>query len=186
MADSLAEMSVFSRVVATGSLSAAARELGLSPALISRRLAALEARLGVRLINRTTRSLHLTDEGASYHEACSRVLAEVEEADAAASARRVEPQGTLKVALPASFGHQHVAPRIPEFAGRYPKIRLALSLSDRSVNVIEEGFDIAIRIAELEDSSLAARRLAPNRRVVCASPDYLRRHGTPREPQELA
>src|SRR5258706_13274513 len=187
MADSsFQQMAVFARVVGAGSLSAAARELGLSPALVSRNLAALEARLGVRLINRTTRSLHLTDEGASYYEACARLLAEVDEADAAVAAGRVEPQGALKVALPASFGHQHVAPRIPEFAQRYPKVRLALSLSDRSVNVIEEGFDIAIRIAELEDSSLAARRLAPNRRVVCASPDYLRRHGTPRIPDDLA
>src|SRR5262252_9110787 len=125
MADSsFQQMAVFAKVVGAGSLSGAARELGLSPALISRRLAALEARLGVRLINRTTRTLHLTDEGASYHEVCARVLAEIEEADAAASARTVEPQGALKVALPASFGHQHVAPRIPEFASRYPKVRL--------------------------------------------------------------
>ncbi|OAI52032.1 hypothetical protein AYO46_06900 [Betaproteobacteria bacterium SCGC AG-212-J23] len=178
-------MTVFARVVGAGSLSAAARELGLSPALISRNLAALEARLGVRLINRTTRSLHLTDEGASYYEACSRLLAEVDEADAAVAAGRVEAQGVLRVALPASFGHLHVAPRIPAFAAQYPKVRLALSLSDRSVNVIEEGFDIAVRIAELEDSSLAARKLAPNRRVVCASPDYLARHGTPRLPEDL-
>ncbi|MEA3192417.1 MAG: hypothetical protein QOD26_750 [Betaproteobacteria bacterium] len=186
MADSsFQQMSVFARVVGAGSLSAAARELGLSPALVSRNLAALEARLGVRLINRTTRSLHLTDEGASYYEACSRLLAEIDEADAAVAAGRVEPQGVLRVALPASFGHLHVAPRIPEFAARYPKVRLALSLSDRSVSVIEEGFDIAVRIAELEDSSLAARRLAPNRRVVCASPEYLERHGTPRLPEDL-
>jgi DNA-binding transcriptional LysR family regulator len=186
MADSsFQQMSVFARVVGAGSLSAAARELGLSPALVSRNLAALESRLGVRLINRTTRSLHLTDEGASYYEACSRLLAEIDEADAAVAAGRVEPQGVLRVALPASFGHLHVAPRIPEFAERYPKVRLALSLSDRSVNVIEEGFDIAVRIAELEDSSLAARRLAPNRRVVCASPQYLERHGTPRLPEDL-
>jgi len=178
-------MAVFARVVGAGSLSAAARELGLSPALVSRKLAALEARLGVRLINRTTRSLHLTDEGASYFEACARLLAEIDEADAAVAAGKVEPQGILRVALPASFGHLHVAPRIPEFAARYPKVRLALSLSDRSVNVIEEGFDIAVRIAELEDSSLAARRLAPNRRVVCASPEYLARHGTPRLPEDL-
>jgi DNA-binding transcriptional LysR family regulator len=178
-------MTVFSRVVGAGSLSAAARELGLSPALVSRKLAALEARLGVRLINRTTRSLHLTDEGANYYEACSRLLAEIDEADAAVAAGRVEPQGVLRVALPASFGHLHVAPRIPEFAVRYPKVRLALSLSDRSVNVIEEGFDIAVRIAELEDSSLTARRLAPNRRVVCASPQYLALHGTPQLPEDL-
>ena len=186
MPNAFQEMAVFSKVVAAGSLSAAARELGLSPALISRRLAGLEARLGVRLINRTTRSLRLTDEGAGYYDTCTRVLAEIEEADAAVSAGRVEPQGALKVAIPASFGHRHVAPLIPEFASRYPQVRLALSLSDRNVNVIDEGFDLAIRIAHLEDSSLAARRLAPNRRVVCASPAYLERHGTPRTPQDLA
>lgn len=185
MADSLYEMSVFSRVVAAGSLSAAARDLGISTAGVSRRLAALEARLGVRLLNRTTRRISLTDEGASYHEACNRILAEIEEADAAASSRLVEPEGALKVALPASFGHLHIAPLVPHFAARFPKVRLALSLSDRTVNVIEEGFDLAIRISELEDSSLAARKLAPNRRVVCASPAYLARHGVPLRPEDL-
>src|SRR5687768_1088994 len=186
MADSIQEMAVFARVVGAGSLSAAARELGLSPALVSRRLAALESRLGVRLINRTTRSLHLTDDGATYYEACARVLADIEEADATVSAGRVEPRGTLRVALPASFGHQHIAPLIPRFAERYPQIQLALSLSDRTINLIEEGFDLAVRIAHLEDSSLTARKLAPNRRVVCASPAYLARHGAPRTPDELA
>jgi len=185
MGDSLYEMSVFARVVANGSLSAAARDLGVSTAVVSRRLAALEARLGVRLVNRTTRRLALTDEGASYHDACARILSEIEDADAAAAAKRVEPQGLLKVALPASFGHKHIAPLIPPFAERYPKIRLAFSLSDRSVNVIEEGFDLAIRIGELEDSSLAARKLAPNRRVVCASPGYLATHPVPRLPEDL-
>ena len=179
-------MLVFSKVVQGGSLSAAARELGISPAVVSRTLAAMEARLGVRLINRTTRSLHLTDEGASYYETCSRILAEIEEADAAAAARRVEPQGMLRVALPASFGLNHIAPLIPRFAERYPKVALALSLSDRSVNLVEEGFDLAIRIAELKDSALAARKLAPNRRVVCASPAYLSRHDEPKTPQDLA
>ena len=179
-------MLVFSKVVQGGSLSAAARELGISPAVVSRTLAAMEARLGVRLINRTTRSLHLTDEGASYYETCSRILAEIEEADAAAAARRVEPQGMLRVALPASFGLNHIAPLIPRFAERYPKVELALSLSDRSVNLVEEGFDLAIRIAELKDSALAARKLAPNRRVVCASPAYLRQHVEPKTPQDLA
>jgi DNA-binding transcriptional LysR family regulator len=186
MADTLSEMSVFSRVVAAGSLSGAARELGLSPAMVSRRVAALEGRLGVRLINRTTRSLRLTDEGASYYDTCTRLLAEIEEADAAVSAGRVEPQGILKVALPASFGNRHIAPLVPDFAARYPKVQLALSLSDRNVNLLEEGFDLAIRIAHLEDSSLAARKLAPNTRIICASPEYLRRHGTPRTPQDLA
>jgi DNA-binding transcriptional LysR family regulator len=185
MADALQEITVFARIVATGSLSAAARDLGLSPALVSRRLAGLEARLGVRLVNRTTRSLHLTDEGAAYHETCTRVLAEIEEADAAVSAGRANPRGILRVALPASFGNQHVAPLVPKFAERYPDVQLALSLSDRNVNLVEEGFDLAIRIADLADSSLAARKLAPNRRVVCASPGYLRRHGTPRTPEDL-
>lgn len=179
-------MSVFSKVVQAGSLSAAARELGVSTAVVSRTLSALEARLGVRLVNRTTRSLHLTDEGASYYETCQRILAEIEEADAAVTSRRVEPQGVLKVAIPASFGHQHIAPLIPRFAERYPKVELALSLSDRAINLIEEGFDLAVRIAELKDSSLAARKLAPNRRIVCASPAYLRRHGAPETPQDLA
>jgi len=185
MAASLQQMTVFAKIVGTGSLSAAARELGVSTAVVSRKLGALEARLGVRLLNRTTRRIALTDEGARYHEACLRILAEIEEADAEAAARRVEPQGVLKVAIPASFGHKHIAPLIPHFAERYPRVQLALSLSDRTVNVVDEGFDLAIRIAELQDSSLAARKLAPNRRVVCASPAYLRRHGTPDTPHDL-
>jgi len=186
MANALQELTIFARVVGTGSLSAAARDLGMSPAVVSRRLASLEARLGVRLVNRTTRSLHLTDEGAAYYETCTRVLAEIEEADAAVSAGRAEPRGVLRVALPASFGNQHIAPLIPKFAELYPEVQIALSLSDRTVNLVEEGFDVAIRIADLADSSLAARRLAPNCRVVCASPAYLRRHGTPETPEDLA
>ena len=186
MANALQEITVFTRIVGTGSLSAAARDLGMSPAVVSRRLAALEARLGVRLVNRTTRSLHLTDEGSAYFETCNRVLADIAEADAAVSAGRAEPRGVLRVALPASFGNQHVAPLVPKFAERYPAVQLALSLSDRNVNVVEEGFDLAIRIADLADSSLAARKLAPNRRVVCASPAYLRRYGTPLTPEDLA
>ena len=185
MSDPLYEMSVFSKVVSAGSLSAAGRDLGVSTAVISRRLAALEARLGVRLVNRTTRRLALTDEGASYHDACTRILGEIEAADAAATARRVEPQGVLKVALPASFGHKHIAPLIPPFATRFPKIELVLSLSDRTVNMVEEGYDLAIRIGELQDSSLAARKLAPNRRVVCASPEYLTAHRAPLTPADL-
>ena len=185
MARSLDEMVAFTKTVATASLSAAARELGVSAAAVSRKLATLEARLGVRLLNRTTRRIALTDEGARYYEACVRILAEIEEAEAQATARRLEPQGILKVALPATFGHKHIAPLIPEFAQRFPGIQLALSLSDRAINVIDEGFDLAIRIAELQDSSLAARKLAPNPRVVCASPAYLARYGTPEVPADL-
>jgi DNA-binding transcriptional LysR family regulator len=185
MADTLQEMAVFARIVSAGNLSAAARDLGLSAALVSRRLAGLEARLGVRLVHRTTRSLHLTIEGARYYDACSRVLADIEDANADVSRGRAEPQGALKVALPASFGHQHVAPLIPAFAERHPKVELALSLSDRRVSVVDDGFDVAVTIADLKDSSLAARKLAPNRRVVCASPAYLRKHGVPRAPDDL-
>lgn len=185
MSDNLQEMAIFVRVVATGSLSAAARELGLSTAVVSRRLAALETRLGVRLVNRTTRRTSLTDEGASYYENCARILAEIDEADATISAGRVEPHGALKVAMSSAFGLQHISPLVPAFSALYPQLQLALSLADRRVNLIEEGFDVAIRIAHLEDTSLAARRLAPNRRVVCASPGYLRAHGTPRTPEDL-
>ena len=179
-------MSVFDRVVRAGSFSAAARDLGISTAVVSRRVAALEARLGIRLLHRTTRRVALTDEGATYHESVVRILQEVEEAEAAASAGRVEPRGVLKVAMPASFGHRHIAPLIPKFARRFPQVELALQLSDRPVAIVEEGFDLGIRITELADSSLAARKLAPNRRVVCASPDYLRKHGAPHTPDELA
>lgn len=186
MPNALQELTIFAKVVGTGSLSAAARDLGMSPAVVSRRLASLEARLGVRLVNRTTRSLHLTDEGAAYYETCTRVLADIEEADAAVSAGRAEPRGVLRVALPASFGNQHVAPLVPKFAQLYPNVQIALSLSDRTVNLVEDGFDLAIRIADLADSALAARRLAPNRRVVCASPAYLRRNATPATPEDLA
>ena len=186
MSDNMQEMAIFAQVVASGGLSAAARDLGLSAAVISRRLAALEARLGVRLLNRTTRRISLTDEGASYYETCTRILAEIDEADLAISAGQAEPKGVLRVSMSSAFGHQHITPLVPKFAALHPKLQMALSLSDRNVNLIEEGFDVAIRIAELEDSSLAARKLAPNRRVVCASPDYLRRHGAPATPADLA
>src|SRR5512145_1056967 len=139
MPNALQELTIFARVVGTGSLSAAARDLGMSPAVVSRRLASLEARLGVRLVNRTTRSLHLTDEGASYYESCARVLADIEHANASVSAGKNEPQGTLRVALPAAFGNQYVAPLVPQFVARYPAVQLALSLSDRAVNLVDEG-----------------------------------------------
>ncbi len=186
MHEAMQHMSVFARVVSAGSFSAAARDLGVSTAVVSRRVAALESRLGIRLLHRTTRRIALTDEGATFHESVLRILREVEEAEAAASAGSAQPRGVLKVAMPASFGHRHIAPLIPVFAQRYPEVELALQLSDRPVAIVEEGFDLGIRIAELADSSLAARKLAPNRRVVCASPEYLKRHGAPRTPAELA
>ena len=186
MPETMQHMAVFARVVSSGSFSAAARDLGISTAVVSRRVAALESRLGIRLLHRTTRRIALTDEGATFHESVLRILQEVEEAEAAASAGSAKPRGVLKVAMPASFGHRHIAPLVPKFAKRYPDVELALQLSDRPVAIIEEGFDLGIRIAELADSSLAARKLAPNRRVVCASPAYLKTHGAPRTPADLA
>ncbi|MFZ5556011.1 MAG: LysR family transcriptional regulator [Pseudomonadota bacterium] len=183
--DPMSDMAVFVRVVAAGGLSAAARELGLSPAMVSKRLSRLEARLGGRLLNRTTRRLHLTEEGARYHERAAQILAEVEEAEALVGAGRATPRGTLRVSVPAAFGRQHVAPLIRAFAERHPELRIYLDLDERIVDLVEGGFDVAVRIAELEDSALVARKLAPNRRVVCASPEYLRRMGTPRSPADL-
>ncbi len=184
--DPVSDMAVFVKVVGAGALSAAARELGLSPAMVSKRLSRLEARLGGRLLNRTTRRLSLTEEGARYYERAAQILAEVEEAEALVGAGRVAPRGTLRVSTPAAFGRRHVAPLVKEFAARYPELRIYLDLDERIVDLVEDGFDVAIRIAELEDSALVARKLAPNRRVVCASPDYLRRHGTPATPADLA
>jgi DNA-binding transcriptional LysR family regulator len=177
-------MVVFTKTVATASLSAAARELGVSTAAVSRKLATLEARLGVRLLNRTTRRIALTDEGARYYEACVRILAEIEEAEAQATARRLEPQGILKVALPATFGHKHIAPLIPSLRSAFPasSSRSACPTGDQRHRRRLRPRD---RIAELQDSSLAARKLAPNPRVVCASPAYLARHGTPEVPADL-
>lgn len=184
--DPLNDMAVFVKVVGAGGLSAAARELGLSPAMVSKRLSRLEARLGGRLLNRTTRRLSLTEEGARYYERAAQILAEVEEAEALVGAGRVAPRGTLRVSAPAAFGRRHVAPLVKDFTARYPELRIHLDLDERIVDLVEDGFDVAIRIAELEDSTLVARKLAPNRRVVCASPEYLRRHGTPATPADLA
>lgn len=181
-----AGIAVFTRVAETGSFSAAARDLGLSKSAVSKRVAALENRLGARLINRTTRRLSLTEVGAAFYERAVRILAEMEEAEQAISRLHGEPRGTLRVNMPMSFGIGHVAPALADFMARYPDLRVAMELTDRRVDLIEEGVDLAIRIAELPDSSFIARRLAPARRVVCASPDYWRRHGRPRHPTDLA
>jgi DNA-binding transcriptional LysR family regulator len=183
--DSFSAILVFTRVAETGSFSAAARDLGLSKSAVSKRLAALEDRLGARLVNRTTRRLSLTEVGAAFHERAVRILAELEEAEQTVSRLHAEPRGTLRVNMPMSFGIRHVAPALAEFMARYPELRVAMELTDRRVDMIEEGVDLAIRIAELPDSSLIARRLAPARRAVCASPDYWKCHVRPRDPAEL-
>ena len=182
---SLDVLQVFVRIAETGSFSAAARDLGLSKSAASKKLAALEDRLGARLVNRTTRRLSLTEAGVDFLERAQRILAELEEAEQAAGRLTDEPRGTLRVNAPMSFGIQHVAPALADFMARYPGLAVTLDLDDRRVSLIEEGYDVAVRIADLPDSSLVARKLAPARRVVCASPAYWADHGKPAHPREL-
>ena len=183
--DRFADMQMFVRVVETGSLSAAAERLDLAKSAVSRRLAELEVRLGVSLIQRTTRRLNLTDSGRAYYDRCVVILADLDEAEAAVSQAHQALKGRLRVALPHSFGLLHLAPLIEEFMTQHSEVRFELDFNDRQIDLMQEGFDLAIRIATLADSSLIARRLAPIRHAVCASPDYLRRHGTPRTAVEL-
>ncbi|MBF0169154.1 MAG: LysR family transcriptional regulator [Alphaproteobacteria bacterium] len=183
--DRLACLRSFLRIAETRSFSEAARHLRLSKSLISRQISALEAELGVVLISRTTRRLSLTEAGLSYAERCSRVLADLDDADLAVSRLQVVPRGRLKVTAPMSFGTLHLSPALSSFIERYPEIEIDLALNDRYVDLIEEGFDLALRIGRLEDSSLIAKRLCPIRRVVCASPSYLESHGIPQIPADL-
>jgi DNA-binding transcriptional LysR family regulator len=182
--DTFRQISTFVEVVARGSLSAAARAEGIAPAMIGRRLDALEARLGVKLLQRTTRRLALTDEGAAFLEDCQRILAELEEAEAAVSERSRRATGHLLVS--AGFGRQHVAPLLPSFLAEHRDLTVNLNLSDRIVDLIGESVDVAIRIASPADSNLVSVKLADNHRVVVASKAYLKRHGTPRTLAELA
>jgi DNA-binding transcriptional LysR family regulator len=184
--DRVADISLFLRVLDLGSISAAARSLDLSVAVASQRLKRLERDLGVRLLHRTTRRLHPTPEGVLLAEQ-GRPL--VEDLDALGDNLRrsgVDVAGTLRVAMSASFGRMHVSPLLPAFMARHPQVRLSVHLSDQTVDLVSEGFDLAIRIGALGDSRLVARRIANNRRVLCASPAYLRRRGVPRSPDELA
>lgn len=184
--DRLRAMEVFVRIVESGSLTAAASALGVSAPSVVRSLAALERALGVRLLNRTTRRSSLTDEGREYYERCRRVLSEIEAADAALSARRVEPRGRLRLTAPVMYGRLRVAPIVTEFAARYPDVEVELLLLDRVVDLVEEGIDAAIRISRLPESSLVAIGVGETRRVLCAAPAYLRRAGTPKSPADLA
>ena len=178
-------LSVFVRIAETGSFSAAARDLGISKSAASKKVAALEERLGARLFNRTTRRLSLTEVGAAFLERAQRILMELEEAEAAVSMLTAEPRGTLRVNAPMSFGTLHVAPALPGFMAKFPDLVVSMDLNDRRVDLVEEGYDLALRIADLPDSSLIARRLVPVRQVVCASPDYWGRRGTPVLPRDL-
>jgi DNA-binding transcriptional LysR family regulator len=180
------QISTFVEVVARGSLSAAARAEGIAPAMIGRRLDALETRLGVKLLQRTTRKLALTDEGAAFLEDCQRILAELEEAESAVSERSAHATGHLMISAPAGFGRQHVAPLLPSFLAEHRDVTVTLNMSDRVVDIVGEGIDVAIRIASLSDSSLVSVKLADNERVVVGSPAYLKRHGTPESLADLS
>lgn len=182
----LDEMEIFAEVVEAEGFSAAARRLGLSKSAVSKQVGRLEDRLGVRLLNRTTRRLSLTEAGATFYEACRRVLDEASSAEQAVSDLATAPRGLLRLNAPMSFGFLHLGPAIPAFHARYPQVTVDAAMNDRFVDLVEEGYDVAIRIGALRDSSLVARRLAPCRAVLCASPDYLARRGRPRRPEDLA
>lgn len=184
--DRFKQIETFAAVATKGSLSAAAAAEGVAPAIIGRRLDALEQRLGVKLLVRTTRRVSLTHEGAAFLEDCQRILDDFHNAEASVSLGGVKPAGHLKVTAPAGFGRRHVAPLLPGFLGRHPDVSVALDLSDRITDIVNEGFDLAIRVGHLDDSSLVAVKLADNRRVVVASPGYLARHGRPETPEALA
>ncbi|MBP2315809.1 LysR family transcriptional regulator [Azospirillum soli] len=184
--DRLDDMLAFIKVVDSKSFTAAAERLNLSKSVVSRRIAELENRLGARLLNRTTRKLSLTEVGQAYYDRCTRILADLEEAEQAVADLHAAPRGRLRVNAPVSFGILHLAPAVAEFLERYPSIEIEMDLNDRYVDLIDEGYDLAVRIGRLRDSSLIAKRLAPNRQVVCASPAYLEKHGTPQTPEELS
>lgn len=184
--DLLSGMRVFARVVEEESFAGAAAALGLSRPAVSKQVAWLEDHLGARLLNRTTRQLSLTEVGRAYYERCARILDEVEDASQAVAQLHDTPRGTLRVNAPMSFGQRHVGPAVAAFLARWPELSIDLSLTDRRVDVVDEGYDVVIRIMAMADSSLIARRVSLTRRVACASPDYLARRGTPTVPDDLA
>jgi DNA-binding transcriptional LysR family regulator len=183
--ESLSDIAVFVQVVRSGSFTSAAERLELSKSVVSKYVTRLEDRLGARLLNRTTRRLSLTEVGQTLFERSQHARDEIEEAEAEVSRLQGEPRGELRLNCPMSFGILHVAPLLPAFQARYPELNVDMVLDDRQVNLVEEGYDLAIRIGELADSSLVARRLAPCRHLICASPKYLARHGVQRTPDEL-
>lgn len=184
--DKLRAMKTFVRIVDRGSLTAAAESLATSLPSVVRSLAALEDAVGVRLLARTTRRIALTDEGREYYQRCRRVLDDVAEADGAMRARRTAPRGRLTLTAPVQFGRMHMAPLVLDFLQRYPALQIDVRLLDRVVDLVEEGIDAALRIGRLPDSSLVAIPVGQTRRVVCASPAYLKRAGTPKTPADLA
>ncbi|MCU7799302.1 MAG: LysR family transcriptional regulator [gamma proteobacterium symbiont of Lucinoma myriamae] len=183
--DRFEEMKTFVTVVSKGSLSGAADKLDIAKSAISRRLAELEQRLDVQLINRTTRRLNLTESGVKFYQYCQHILADVAEAEQVISSEDAQLKGSIRIVAPLSFGIKHLSPVMNDFLKEHPALQLDMNLNDRMVNLIEEGVDLAIRIGNLEDSSYKARKLAPVKALVCASPDYLQEYGTPKIPGDL-
>ena len=184
--DKLKQLESFVSVATRGSLTAAAIAEGVAPAIMGRRLDALEERLGVKLLIRTTRRITLTHEGSAFLEDCQRIIADVTNAEASVSAGGVKAAGHLRITAPAGFGRRHVAPLVPKFRELHPEVTISLNLSDRVVDIAGEGHDCAVRVGDMPDSSLVSLRLADNRRLCVATPAYLARHGTPQTPADLA
>jgi DNA-binding transcriptional LysR family regulator len=184
--DKLKQLESFVTVATKGSLTATARAEGVAPAVIGRRIDALEERLGVKLLVRTTRRITLTHEGSAFLEDCQRLLTDLASAEASVSAGGVKASGHLRVTAPAGFGRRHVAPLVPRFIAQHPDVSVSLNLSDRVVDIANEGFDCAVRVGDLPDSSLISVRLADNRRQCVATPGYLQRAGVPQHPSDLA
>ena len=184
--DRFKEMQAFAAVADAGSFVRAAESLQVSKTAVSRLIGDLEARLGVRLLHRTTRRLSLTAEGELFHARCKALTADVEEAEAEVTARAGEAVGLLRLNVPVSFGLMHLAPLWPAFLQQHPKVTLDVTLADRIIDLVDEGYDLAVRIAQLPASSLVSRKIASTRLVLCASPDYLRRHGEPSHPADIA
>jgi DNA-binding transcriptional LysR family regulator len=183
--DRLVALEVLVRIVEEGSLTRAAQRLGMSRAAVLKHLVALEDRLGARLLNRTTRRCSLTEAGTAFHERSRQILGDLEEAEREAGSAGARPSGRLKLNAPMTFGTMHLAAAIPAYCAAYPSVSIDVTLNDRTVDLVDEGFDLAVRIGRLADSTLVARRLAPCRFVACASPDYLVRRGTPTVPSEF-
>jgi len=181
----ISDLDIFARVARTGNMSAAGREMGLSPAVVSKRISQLEDQLGARLFQRTTRHLTLTETGAGYFKRVVDILSLCEEAEDFVGRRNTKHRGQLKITAPTAFTRFHVAPYLDKFFSRYPDIELDFNVTDEFVDIIREGFDVAIRIGELEDSSLVARKLAPDKRMLCAAPSYLDKFGTPKKLTDL-
>ena len=181
----LERMAIFARVVETKSFSAAARRLGLSKSLVSKHVSQLEKSVGARLLNRTTRNMSLTEAGAVFYDHCARIVEELEKAKLAVGRLHSEPRGVLKLSASVAFGTLHIAPALPEFLARHPEVSIDMVITDRFVDMAEEGYDLAIRIAKDPGQNLVARRLAGVNRRMCATPEYFARRGVPRVPEDL-